>query len=163
MFNLVIVLMATFVLAFVLIYFIASHDRKLKIKLDREHPADPSDVELDFRRFTQFCMELCEYLKLEVTDLTRPQNDEVVIRAANVNPITRVEYLIVGFYVAPHVEIAPTKIMEVSDQIVSERISKGILITPGFFPESAKRLPEIAPMEFIDGTKMTEMKGKIIL
>ena len=163
MFNLVIVLILTFAVAFVLIYFIASHDRKLKIKLDHEHPSDPLDVETDFRRFTKFCMELCEYLKLEISDVTRPQSDEVVIRAANVNPITRVEYLIVGFYVAPHVEIAPTKIMEVSDQIVSERLSKGILITPGFFPESAKCLPELAPMEFIDGTKMNEMKGKIIL
>jgi hypothetical protein len=93
----------------------------------------------------------------------RPDDDEIVIHAANVNPITRVEYLIVGFLCPEGQDIETGKITEISDQIVSERLSKAIVISPGKFPESLKSLPELAPMEFIDGVKMRELKAKMVL
>jgi hypothetical protein len=164
MFNLFVVLFATFVIAFVLIFFIARHDLARKKRSSsslRDGSAPVTDA--DFRLFTKFLSDLCEYLKLEVVEMTRPEEFEIVIRAVNANPITRVEYLVVGFYAPESQEIERVKITEVSEQIVSERISKGILVTPGSFPAEVKNLPELAPLEFIDGVKMAEIKGKMIL
>lgn len=161
--NLIVVLIFTFAVSFVLIYFIASHDRRLKQRDALKHAGQSSGVTPDFRLFTKFCTDLCEYLKLEISDITRPHDDEIVIRAASANPITRVEYIIVGFHVPYHCEVEATKIMEVSEQIVSERISKGIIITTGTIPEAVHTLPELAPMEFIDGEKIVELQGKIVL
>lgn len=163
MINLFYVLVFVFALSFVLIYFIASHDRRMKMRDLARHKNDPSGVTPDFRLFTKFCTDLCEYLKLEITDITRPEDDELVIRAQSANPITRVDYILVAFFTPRHLEVEVTKIMEVSDQIVSERLSKGIIVTTGQIPESVKSLPELAPMEFIDGARVEELKKKIIL
>lgn len=164
MLNLFVVLIFTFVIAGVLIYFISSHDLARKKRAASAGPArSAASVDADFRSFTKFVSDLCEYLKLEVSEMTRPEEHEIAIRAANVNPITRVEYLVVGFFVPEGQEVERVKITEVSDQIVSERMSKAILVTPGTFPEEAKNLPELAPMEFIDGVKMAEIKGKMVL
>lgn len=162
--NLVVVLGFAFAVAFFLMFLIARHDQSRKLSaVAKPHAGAIPAVPEDFRHFTKFCTDLCEYLKLEITEITRPEDDEVVIRAVSANPITRVEYLLVGFHVPPETEIAVGKVMEVSDQIVAERISKGILVTPGRFPEAVRGLPELAPMEFIDGQRMGELRGRIIL
>lgn len=164
MFNLVIVLIATFGFALVLIYFIAAHDRSMKKRNDLTTASQTGDQELpDFRLFVKFCTDLCEYLKLEIREITHPIDNEVVITAQNTNPITRVEYLVVGFLARSDQEIERVRITEVSEQIVSERLSKGILITTGLFPDAVKNLPELAPLEFIDGKKIAELKSKMVL
>jgi hypothetical protein len=162
--NLLVALGMAFIVSFFLIFLIARHDREHKRRFaSRPGLTAVNAVPADFRLFTKFCTDLCEYLKLEISEISRPADDEIVIRAANANPITRVEYLLVAFHTAPGAEIPVTKVMEISDQIVSERISKGILVSPGHFAESVKGLPEVAPMEFIDGARMAELRKKIIL
>ncbi len=162
MFNLVVVMFFTFVVAFVLVYFISAHDRKLKAQA-LVNPPSALDQQNNFKVFAKFCVELCEYLKLEVTDFSQHPPHELTIRAVNVNPITRVEYLVMGLFLTGDDTLDVTTLSNFSDQIVSERISKGILITPATVSEHLKNLPELAPIDFVDGQKFLDLQKKMIL
>lgn len=159
MFNLVIVLMGTFIVAGILIYFISAHDRRTKLKAEaKARDEGLSTPFLDWREFSKVCMDLCDALKLDIADVSQPSAGEIALRAASRHPITRVEYLVAGFWLSRDALLDNGRIMELSDQIVSERISKGIVVTTGRIDrESALRLPELAPIEFIDGERLAEM------
>lgn len=159
MFNLVIVLMGTFALSLVLIYFIAAHDRKRdKIESARAKSMD-TDLTgkplMDFREFSRACQDILEGLKLEINEISNPSGDEIVIRAASINPITRVDYLAVGFYLPKSATLETARIIEVSDQIVSERLGKGLIMTTGKIDKAAIiAQPELAALELIDGERL---------
>jgi len=158
-FNLFIVLIFTFAVALVCIYLISAHDRRLKKKQQQDRHGQPEEDQqaLDYRQFSKVCMDICEHLKLEVEDVTQMDNDEIIIRATTLNPITKVEFLVIGFHLHHNDTVENNKVMEISDQIVSERLSKGIIMTTGKIDPTIKNLPELAPMEFIDGTKLKEL------
>lgn len=160
-------LVFSFFVSLILIYFISKHDQKIKNLQKKANITDTNhldhNLEQEFREFTKFCVDLCEYLKLEVQDLSQSGKNEVSILALSSNPITQVQYLIVGFHLNENEVLDNNKVMEISDQIVSERISKGIIITTGSINSASKNLPELAPIEFIDGNKIKELKTKIIL
>lgn len=160
MFNLFIVLILTFVVALILIFFISSHDRKLKKKQEQlliSNELEEEESPLDFRQFSKVCMDICENLKLEIDDVTQLENDEIVVRAHSSNPITNVSFLVVCFHLHKKQTLDNSKVMEISDQIISERLSKGIIMTTGLIDPAVKNLPELAPMEFIDGNKLKEL------
>lgn len=160
MFNLIIVLCLAFTVSLFLIYFIAAHDRRLAKKNLLYQSNEPAPEFTDFRAFTKACIDLCNGLKLEVTDITTPSVGEVSLRAASSSPITKVEFLICGFLLPTSTVLENHKIMEISDHVVSERISKAIIITTGLFDPQVKNLPELAPMEFVDGKKFSELLKK---
>jgi len=162
MFNIFIVLILTFAVAIILIYLISSHDRKLKKRKEAARLEEPDDGSptIDFRQFSKICMDICENLKLEIDDVNQLENDELIVRATTADPITQVQFLIVCYYLHKDDTLDNNKIMEISDQIVSERLSKGIIMTTGRIDEAAKNLPEQAPMEFIDGFKLQELIEK---
>ena len=163
MFNLVIVLMGTFTLALILIYFIAAHDRR-RDKIETAHAKETDTTSagkplMDFREFSRTCQDILEGLKLEITEISTPSGDEVVIRATSINPITRVDYLAVGFYLPKSATVETARIVEVSDQIVSERISKGLIMTTGKIDRaSIIAQPELATLELIDGERLTVLQ-----
>jgi|GEM_PF-857166 hypothetical protein len=157
MFNLVIVLMGTFALSLVLIYFIAAHDRR-RVKMELGKAKNDVSTEtplMDFREFNRACQDILEGLKLEINEIANPSGDEVVIRAASINPITRVDYLAVGFYLPKSATLETARIVEVSDQIVSERLGKGLIMTTGMIDKAAiVSQPELAALELIDGERL---------
>jgi|APSaa5957512535_1039671.scaffolds.fasta_scaffold222585_2 hypothetical protein len=158
MLNLFIVVIFTFAFAMVLIYFISSHDRKRRQKALKEDASLSTErPSLDFRQFVKMCSELCENFKLEITDIQEVQGSEVIIRAISPHPITKVEYLIVGLYISHLDTVGHHKILAISDQIISERLSKAIVITTADFDPHIKSMPELAPMELIDGTRLMEL------
>lgn len=150
MFNLVVVLVFTFIVALFLIYLIAKHDRKHKLTVVASTP----HAALDYRQFSKACLDICEGLKLEITDFAPEGTEQIIIRARSRQPIIQVEYLIVGFWIVPESKVTGTQILEISDQVISERLSKAIIITTGQFEPGVYSLPERAPMEFIDGKKL---------
>jgi len=162
MFNLFIVLIFTFIVAILLIYLISSHDRKLKKRREaaRTDEEDDGEPTMDFRQFSKVCMDILENLKLEIDDVNQLENDELIVRATSADPITRVQFLVVCYYLHKDDTLDNNKIMEISDQIVSERLSKGIIMTTGRIDDTGKNLPEQAPMEFIDGFKLKELIEK---
>jgi len=154
MINLFIVLVGTFAIAFLLIFFIAKHDKKIQKKeIQNEDDTD----QWEFREFTKMCIDICEGLKLDVTDVNQIENEEIAIRAESKAAITKVQYLIVGFFINKSQFVDTGKIMEISDQIVSERLSKGIIMTSGQIDQSIRRTPELAPLELIDRNQLQQL------
>jgi len=161
MFNIFIVIIVTFAIALFLIYLISSHDRKLKKRKEAARTEQEGDeTAMDFRQFTKICMDICENLKLEIDDVNQLENDELIVRATSSDPITKVQFLIVCYYLHKDDTLDNNKVMEISDQIVSERLSKGIIMTTGRIDNAVKNMPEQAPMVFIDGFKLNELIEK---
>jgi len=71
--------------------------------------------------------------------------------------------LVMGIFSNETDKIDTATLTAFSDQIVSERISKGILITPALVSEHLKNLPELAPIDFVDGQKFVDLQKKMIL
>lgn len=160
MFNLVIVLIATFAFSLLLIYFIAAHDRRRAAQqIKNSSQSEDQTPAIDFRAFQKLCQDILEGLKLEIKDVSTPSGGEVVIRATSPNPITAVDYLVVGFHLPQQAELELARIIEVSDQIVSERIGKGIIMTTGQINfDVVRTLPELASIELIDGSRLLKLK-----
>lgn len=163
MFNLFIVLVFTFAVALFLIYLISSHDRKLREREENQRNSNTSEsytLKFDFRQFTKICMDICENLKLDVQEVYQSQDNEIIVKAVSQDPVIAVQFLIIGFYLHPQALLEAPKIMEISDQIVSERISKGIIMTTGHIDDAVKLIPELAPISFIDGRQLKELMEK---
>lgn len=159
MFNLFVVLVGTFAVALVLVYFISAHDKGIKKNelAKMRTSEDTYSHKMDYRQFTKTCMDICEGLKLEVQDVTQSSNDEVIIHATTREQITRVHLLIVGFHLLHDETLDNQRIMEISEQIVSERLSKGIIMTTGKIDKSIASTPELAPMELVDGADLQRL------
>lgn len=162
MFNIFIVLVLTFAVALVLIYFISAHDRSLRKKKSARRREEEAHLPpaINFRQFSKICMDVCENLKLEIDDITQAGSDEIVIHASTQQPITKVNFLIAGYHLHCDDTLENGKVMGVSEQIVSERLSKAIIITTGRINPAVKGLPELAPMEFVDGARLNELIGQ---
>ncbi len=160
MLNLMIVILFTFFVALILIYFISSHDRKRAIKASKLAIMNDGNTEtqMDFKEFQKVCMNICEGLKLEITDVSAASASEFNIRAISQNPITQVEYLIAGFHIPRTSELEVQRVIEMSDQVVAERISKGIVMTTGRINVAALRaIPELANLEYVDGQRLMQL------
>lgn len=163
MFNLFIVLIITFIIALILIYLISAHDRRMKDNENAKlysNTVDSHTLNYDFRQFTKICMDICDNLKLDVQEVYQSEGNEIIAKAVSQDPITAVQFLIVGYFLHPQALLESGKIMEISDQIISERISKGIIITSGKIDDTVKLLPELAPITFLDGSKVKELIEK---
>ena len=53
--------------------------------------------------------------------------------------------------------VTGTDVQNFASDIVGERKSKGVIITTGFFAPEVATLPELPPMEFIDGKRLAEL------
>lgn len=159
MFNLFIVLIGTFALALFLIYFISAHDRKYQNhQLARKNAETGTPgKEFEFREFSKKCMDLCNGLKLDVESVVQSEDNEVVIQASSRTPVTRVNFLIVGFHLNQNEILENHRITEISEQIISERFSKGIIITTGKIDTTILTMPELAPLELIDGDEFKKL------
>jgi hypothetical protein len=162
MVNLVVAIILAFAIALVLIYFISAHDRsraraEAQAALNSDTAAEVPTM--DFREFQKLCQDILEGLKLEIKDVSTSSGGEIVMRATSQNPITTVEYLAVGFHLPRSAELETARIIEISDQIVSERLGKGIIMTTGKINIAAiQALPEIASLSLIDGDHLTMLK-----
>ncbi len=155
MLNLVIVLALTFLIALVLIYFISLHDKKRSQVLVQK--AEDKSDEPDLRTFMKQALGLCENLKLTVDSYMIHSSTEFSAIVSTQNPVTKVKMMVVGILNPPDHFVDNLKIMNISDEIISERLSKGIIITTGVFDPLITRAPELAPIEFIDGKRFKDL------
>ena len=82
--------------------------------------------------------------------------------ARNPTPITGGQFLIHCLYSDKDAVIGSAEIIEFSNMIVQERLSKGIFITTGRFTGDIPAIGELAPMEFIDGEALRRLVNKYI-
>lgn len=155
MFNLLIAIVVAIGIAFILIYFISAHDHKMNQKNKSAADADGyTEAPYNFKQFSEICEKLCSALNLSIDETKYLQDNEIIFRATHKDPIIDVQFLVVALYLAPDKTASTNKIMEISDQIISERLSKAIIITSGKIDMSVKLRPELAPMTLIDFDKL---------
>jgi hypothetical protein len=149
MLNLFIVFFLTLFVAFLLIFFI----KRTTPPGTREQEAtlNPALQHIDFNKFYNLCIKLLEKLGLKIKDSYRENDFEADVYAENPTPL-------IGGPVIAHLMLYPENglvssmdVMNFASNLVGERRGKGLFITTGSFAPEVWTLPELPPMEFIDG------------
>ena len=115
---------------------------------------------LDFGNFERICTGILENLKLDILERQDEGEGEFSLLVRNPAPIVGGKLLVHGLMIPENEEIKSPRVMELSDNIVSGRLTKGIFMTTGRFAPEVAHLPELAPMEFIDGEMLKSLTDK---
>lgn len=145
-----------FILGFSLIFLLALSDKKRKAKKNDSPP------QIKREPFEKICSQIVEAMKLEIEEISRSGENQIDIVARNPTPITGGQFLIHCLYADRNAVIGAAEIIEFSNMIVQERLSKGIFMTTGRFTEDISAIGELAPMEFIDGAALQKLVAKYI-
>lgn len=154
--NLLIVIILTVIVGFALIFFIQKTSKPLPTAEEKiEINADLKNLSID--QFFALCCALLRKMGLNIVDSFRSEDNEVDIYLEN-------PAAIVGGPLTAHLILYPqgavvtsTDVQNFATDIVGERKSKGIMITTGFFGPDVATLPELPPMEFIDGKRLAQL------
>lgn len=154
--NLLIVFVLTIVVGFLLIFLIQKTSKPLPTA-EEKIEIDPQLKTLSVDQFFAVCTELLEKMGLKIVDSYRTDDNEIDIDLVNPAPF-------VGGPLAAHLMLYPqgaqvtsTDVQNFASELVGERKSKGILITTGFFAPDVATLPELPPMELIDGKRLAAL------
>ena len=152
--NLLIVFVLTVIVGFLLIFLIQKTSKPLPTAEEKIEIA-PQLKTLNIDQFYSLCARLLEKMGLQIKDSYRTEDNEIDIDLVNPAPI-------VGGPLTAHLMLYPqgaqvtsTDVQNFAAELVSERRSKGILITTGFFAPDVATLPELPPMELIDGKRLS--------
>jgi len=108
----------------------------------------------ELNRFEEVCRQLLITWGLVVKSYSHPSPKEVEFVAHNPKPIVGGEFIIYGL-LAPQGEVVEAnRVMALSDLVRSERASKGVFITTGYFSADTAHLLEGAPLELINAKKL---------
>ncbi len=111
-------------------------------------------------QFEKACVEVIERMKLDIEGIERADENILEIKAKNPVPFTGGDFFIMTIYLASEEIVTSAEILEVSNMIIQDRLSKGILMTNNRFTDDLPSLSELAPLEFIDGEKLKELMAK---
>ncbi len=152
-----IVIFGSIFMGFGLIFLLAVSDKKKKKTLS---PTTPGPSVLP-SYFEKACFQIIEGMKLEIEEIHRSGNSLIDVLAQNPTPLTGGRYLIRCLYCDdPERSIQTTEILEFSNNILQERLSKGIFLTTGKFSPEISSLGELAPIEFVDGEDLEKLLKK---
>ena len=133
---------------FLLILLLAVAEKKQK-----QSTPNPQEKTLDQTQFEKACIQILETMKLDLEEFHRTADNQLDILAKNQAPFVGGTYLVQCLYVPGDFIINAPKILELSNTIVQDRLSKGIFMTTGQFTPDLMSISELAPIEFIDGEK----------
>ena len=143
-----------FVVGFLLIFAISLSGQK---RFDGIGTIDAQQLP-NFERFGRIVRDMAESMKLEIDRIeSHPDEQSLDIYAHTPTPITGAHYLIHAVLAPPAQVIPAAEIVELSNVIIQDRLSKGIFMTTGRFTEDLSAISELAPMEFVDGAKFEEL------
>jgi restriction endonuclease Mrr len=143
---------------FFLILLLAMADRKSK----QRRPQAAAEDALTRDQFDKACVEIIERMKLDIEEIQRTEDDNLDIRARNPAPVVGGEFFVRCVYLSEQDgRIQSAEILEMSNVIVQDRLSKGIFMTNGRFADDIPTLSELAPIEFIDGTRLAAMMADL--
>lgn len=154
--NLLIVFFLTVLLGFVLIFWIQKTSKRPET-VEEKIPLPPELQNLNIDQFFVICRELLQKMGLKVESTYRTEDNEIEVYAEN--PAPMVGGPIIAYLILYPIGALVTSmdVMNFASDIVGERKSKGILITTGFFAKDVPYLPELPPIEFIDGKRLHEL------
>jgi hypothetical protein len=130
---------------------------------NRRAAASPDTEGLTQIQFEKVCVALTEAMKLEIENIERSDGTTLGIRAKNPTPFVGGDFFVHCAYLSPQTpqeKVSAAEIIELSNMIIQDRLSKGIFITNSEFTEDLSSISELAPIEFIDGKKLHELMQK---
>ena len=153
--GILILVFASVGIGFLLIFLLALSDKKRRMT-----EGTPRDRNLTAAQFEKACVLVVEGMKLEIEEINRASPDRLDMIARNPTPITGGQFLIHCLYVDPKQVIPATQIIELSNMVLQERLSKGIFMTTGRFTGEIPTIGELAPLEYIDGPAFQKLLAK---
>jgi Restriction endonuclease len=154
--NLLIVIFCTVVLGFFLIFWIQKTSGRRET-VEEKIPLPAPLQNLDIDQFFAICRELLEKMGLKVEETYRTEDNEIEVYAENPAPMVGGPIVAYLMLYPRGAQVTSMDVMNFASDIVGERKSKGILITTGFFTPDVPYLPELPPIEFIDGKRLYEL------
>ncbi len=154
--NLLIVIFCTFVVGFILIFFIQKTSKPPETT-EAKIPISSELQNLNLDQFFAIGCELLEKMGLTIKESFRTEDNEIDIYAENLEPIVGGPMVAHLILYPPGAQVTVADVQNFATDIIGERRGKGILITSGFFVPEVFALPELPPMEFIDGKRLAEL------
>lgn len=114
---------------------------------------------LNFDQFKKISFALVDEMKLKVVE-TETSDNGLDILATNPAAFVGGPLLVRCLYLESTAVVGAPTILEFSNVILQERVSKGIFITTGRFTPDLATISELAPMEFIDGVKLKSLMAE---
>lgn len=140
-------------LGFLLITLLAIADKKQK----QSQIFTTEKKSLNQEQFEKASIQILEAMKLDLEEFHRNADNQLDIIAKNPSPVVGGTFLVQCFFVPENFLIEAPKILELSNMIIQDRLSKGIFITTGQFTPDLASISELAPIEFIDGEKFRSL------
>ncbi|HCU25918.1 MAG TPA: hypothetical protein DF383_12950 [Deltaproteobacteria bacterium] len=154
--NLLIVIFLTFLFSIFLIYLIQKTSKR-KSTEEEKIPIAPALQHLDLDQFFAIGCELLEKMGLKILNSYRTEDNEIDIFAENPTPIVGGPFLAHLILYPEGAQVTSAEVQNFASNLIGERRGKGILITTGFFAPDVAMLPELPPMEMIDGKRLAEL------
>ncbi len=154
--NLLIVILLTFIVSFLLIYLIQKTSKRPGTAEEKIVIA-PQLQNLNIDQFFSICCQLLEKMGLNILSSYRTEPNEIDIYAENPTPIVGGPFVATCILYPEGAQVTSADVINFASALIGERKGKGIIITTGFFAADVSHLPELPPMELIDGKKLAEL------
>ncbi|MFO1463866.1 MAG: restriction endonuclease [bacterium] len=151
--NLLIVIILTFLFSGFLIYLIQKTSKRPETA-EEKIPIDPGLQHLDLDQFFELSCQLLEKMGLTILNSYRTEDNEIDIYAENPAPIVGGPFVAHLILYPVGAQVTSMDVQNFASNLIGERRGKGILITTGFFAPEVALLPELPPMELIDGKRL---------
>lgn len=147
------IVLGAITVGFLLITLLAIADKKQK----QSQQSTGESKSLNQEQFEKASMQILEAMKLDLEEFHRNGDNQLDIIAKNPSPVVGGTFLVQCLFVPDHFIVDAPKILELSNTIIQDRLSKGIFITTGQFTPELTSISELAPIEFIDGQKFRSL------
>ncbi|MCC6273334.1 MAG: restriction endonuclease [Deltaproteobacteria bacterium] len=154
--NLLVVIFFTFAFSIFLIYLIQKTSKRPETT-EEKIPIDPGLQHLNLDQFFAICCELLEKMGLRIVNSYRTEDNEIDIFAENPEPIVGGPFMAHLILYPEGAQVTSAEVQNFASNLIGERRGKGILVTTGFFAPDVAMLPELPPMEMIDGKRLAEL------
>lgn len=157
MFGIVVV---SVVIGFALILLLKKTTASIPREKDFYAESDPADDKLKSLGMNQFegvCGRLLTEWGLVIKSCSRLSPQEIEFVAQDPKPIVGGDFIVYGRLVTDGEVIETSRVMALSDVVRSEKASKGVFITTGFFSADTAQMLEGAPLELINARRLKEL------
>lgn len=121
----------------------------------------PFEASLTFSQFEQTCYRLMDEMKLQIEEAEK-SGPCIDLLVRNPAPIVGGLLLVRCLYLEPDGVVTAAQILELSNLVVQERVTKGVFLTTGRFTPDRATLTELAPIEFIDGEALRKRQAILL-
>jgi hypothetical protein len=157
--NLLIACFLAILFGFILIYWIQKTS-KPKETIEEKIPLSPALQNLTMDQFFNLCCSILERMGLKILKSYRTEENEVEVYAENPAPMVGGPFSIYLILYPRGAQVTSTDVQNFASNLIGERRGKGIIMTTGFFTPEVATLPELPPMEMIDGKQLGQLMEK---